>query len=353
MNTNSIQIRNNKMNYLMDSRMHQDDLKSVLVRVMGILKSGLKNLSGKLDEVGAKKFETLIGKLIGLCSKAIAHPIETIKLLEALTKAGAMAAGREMKLFFATVIKMVMDSYKKDQRLKKAAEKAAKAAAEAAKAAAEKAGEAATNAVAKKDSMRMIRMCHDCAYIVNQMLRVKKALIAIKHNDDRRRISTTKKPSAWEIRYVLGVNPNININMNDFKAYRENGFVVVEDKRKGTRYQKPFNEVMAAAETERQGRLNNTNPDLIGVNGNAPSAYNAAYMSTQDRNKVEKGIKNINAILTAIAATITTLAGIKAATQGWGAGLRDFIANLYMTISKGKKIREDLKAAAKAAKAAA
>ena len=354
MNTNSIQIRNNKKSYLIDSRMHKDDLKSVLVRVMGLLKSGSKNLSGKLDEVGSKKFETLIGKLIGLCSKAIAHPVETIKFIEGLVKAGASVTWREAKLLFATIIKMVMDSYKKDQRLKKAAEKAAKAAAEAAKAAAEKAGEAAAGAITKKDSMRMIRMCHDCAFVVNQMLRVRKALVAIKHNDDRRRISTTKKPSAWEIRYVLGVNPNININMNDFKAYRENGFVVVEDKRKGTRYQKPFNEVMAAAENERQDRLNRANPDLVGVgNRNVGAGYNSAYMeantlSSGEKNKVEKGIKNIDNILKALLATIGTLAAIKAATTGWGAGLRDFIANLYMVITKGKKVREELKAAAKA-----
>jgi hypothetical protein len=346
--TNAMQIRKSQMNYLMDARMYRDDLKSVLIRVMGMLKSAAKSFSGKLDGASEHNFETLIGKLIGKCMKAIAHPIETIKLIESLTKAAAGKVIPEIKLFFATVLKMIMDSYKKDQRIKKAAEKAAKAAAEAAK----KAGETAVEAATKKDSMKMIMMCHDCAYIVNQMLRVRKALIAIKHNDDRRRIGTTKKPTAWEIRYVLGINPNININMNDFKAYRENGFVVVEDKRKGTTYRKPFNEVMAAAEAERQGRLNNVNPDLIGVGG-SPASYNAAYMSSQDRNKVEKGIKNIDAILKALLATIGTLAAIKAATSGWGAGLRDFIANLYMTITKGKKVREELKAAAKAAKAAA
>ena len=335
--TNAMQIRKSQMNYLMDARMYRDDLKSVLIRVMGMLKSAAKSFSGKLDGASERNFETLIGKLIGKCMKAIAHPIETIKLIESLTKAAAGKVIPEIKLFFATVLKMIMDSYKKDQRIKKAAEKAAKAAAEAAK----KAGETAVEAATKKDSMKMIMMCHDCAYIVNQMLRVRKALIG-----------TTKKPTVWEIRYVLGVNPNININMNDFKASRENGFVVVEDKRKGTTYRKPFNEVMAAAEAERQGRLNNVNPDLIGVGG-SPASYNAAYMSSQDRNKVEKGIKNINAILNALLATIGVLASIKAATSGWGLSLRDFIANLYMIITKGKKVREELKAAAKAAKAAA
>lgn len=351
--TTAIQIKRIDDNHLVGSRMHCDDLKSVLIGAVRLLKNGMKNISGKLDEVSRYKFETLVGKLIGLFSRAIAHPIETIKLIEGLTKAAATVTWREAKLLFATIIKMVMNSYNKEQRLKKAAEKAAKAASKVVASAAEKVNDAAADALSKKDNIKIIRMCNDCALVVNQMLRVRKALVAIKHNDDRRRISTTNKPTVWEIKYVLGVNPNVNINMSDYKAYRENGFVVVEDKRKGDRYQKPFNEVMAAAEHERQGRLNRSNPDLIGVGNNSVN-YGSAYMannnaiSSGEKSKVEKGIRKIDNILNALLATISTLTAIKAATSGWGAGLRDFVANLYMLITKGKKVREDLKSALKA-----
>lgn len=191
----------------------------------------------------------------------------------------------------------------------------------------------------------------DCYCLLKQLVRIHDCLK--KKEDARTRVSRTAKPSQWEIRYVLGIKPGVNYVASEWKAYRENGFVVVKHKTNGTEYRKPFSEIVEAANREAAQKANTANPDYVagmysgygsGNYGNT-SAGSDGYQSNdipkQERGRVKTLILKITDLLKLLTGMVVAFKALKSAGPTLRS-IRDFVANTVTYISKVIGIKKDL-----------
>lgn len=225
--------------------------------------------------------------------------------------------GITIRKFIMWTVSMLQKSYEQ-QRIREKAEAAAKAAAEAAKEAVTKAAES------KKDSSELATLYNDGIAVIKTLKQMQRVLIARRYADDRRRISTTKTPTMWEIKYVLGIKPGVSFYEKDWKAYKENGFIVVENKRTGQRYQKPQSEIVAAANAEREEKLNTADPYL---SSGGVQYGDIVEITPQQKNSLRNIIKKIGAVIASITGVVTAIKALKSNASGWSRALRDFVAN--------------------------
>jgi hypothetical protein len=219
-------------------------------------------------------------------------------------------------------------------QLRERAESAAAAAKEAAALAAEKyakwsetkKGKKVLAQVAKlrklkaKDSNELIKLYRDSLSILNTLKCLKCMLVAHKYTDDRRRISTTKTPTMWEKKYVLGIKPGVSFNERDWKAYKENGFIVVENKRTGQTYRKPQTEVIAAANAERQEKLNTADPYLNSGN----IQYGTDVNNPKNKKSLISIMKTIAATIASVTMVVNEIKSLHSGSSGLGGILLNF-----------------------------
>lgn len=255
---------------------------------------------------------------------------EYIKAHAQLLRLNIGIFSRKILMFTTAMLQKAYEQQRIKERSAEAAE-AAKAAAEAAKAATEAAAkwmetDRAKNAFKKlginKDSSELIKLYNDSMSILLSIKQLRRAIISRKHADDRRRISTTKTPSMWEIRYVLGIKPGVSFYEKDWKAYKENGFIVVENKRTGQKYQKPQSEVVAAANAERESKLNTADPYLN--SGSIQYGGNDEFSSPQKKRSLRDILKKIGATIAAVTAVIAEIKRLHAGASGLGGILTNF-----------------------------
>lgn len=198
----------------------------------------------------------------------------------------------------------------------------------------------------------------DCYILLHQVMKIHDCLVK-KKLDARTRISRTAKPSQWEIRYVLGVKPGVNYVSSEWKAYRENGYVVVKNKNNGTEYKKPFNEVVQAANQEAASKANNVNQDYIAGMyhgygntavgpGNISSEGSASNTTTvqngiypQEKSKLRMLMLKITDLLKILTGMVIAFKGLKSA-GATARNIRDFVYNTVTYISKVVGIKKDL-----------
>ena len=243
----------------------------------------------------------------------------------------------------------------KAEEVSAAAAAAAKAASEAAESATKKAAEWAKTKAGKKalnkleamknkgfskDSYELVKLYRDGNLILSTLKQLRKTIIARKCLDDRRRISTTKTPTMWEIRYVLGIKPGVSFYEKDWKAYKENGFIVVENKRSGQRYQKPQAEIVAAANAERESKMNTVDPYLY--SNNVQYQY-GKEITPQKRKSLLDLLKKIAATIAAVTAVVAEIKKLNEGSSGLGNILRGFANGAVNWLRTAKETCQEVK----------
>lgn len=176
-----------------------------------------------------------------------------------------------------------------------------------------------TKALSALDSKKLIDLYNDSAAILKTLGSVKKIIKFNKYIDDRRRISTTKTPTMWERKFVLGIKPGVQFNEKDWKAYKENGFIVMENKRNGQKYQKPQHEVIAAANAEREEKMIREDPYL--KSGNIQ--YGDPSESPKTKRSLLQILKTIAATIAAVTVVVNEIKTLHTSSEG----LRSILLN--------------------------
>lgn len=318
-------------------RFNDSSIKDVLYDILRLVNNSIKNTSRQVDKgilskvlKITKDFLSKIGNFLPTKENLIAH----IKAYSELLKWNIAVKTRQIIMF---IIRMILKSYEKEEINRKAAE--------AAKVADESVMNAAKNKASKAYSYDLIRLYKDSLNIRKALVILKHTLIAKKFSDDRRRISTTNTPTTWEKKYVLGIKPGVSFNEKDWRAFKENGFVVVENKRTGQRYRKSQSELVAAANNEKLAKLNTTDP-LIGTPGYEYDLGNES-VPPQQKNTLRNIIRKIGITITAITGTITAIKALKSSSSGWGVALRDLLATSLSWIQTARETWQEVKNAAR------
>lgn len=328
--------------------------KKTLKYILGLIASRIKEAAKSGANAVLKGLKTIYsyGKKALVDSKFIP------KLINAIKDFGnnvASKIGGVWGAFVRKIQQMIIDSYEKDIAILKEKARAArevakaKAKSEAAKAVtklAKKGKKSANLTISLGDSANLLRLCE---YSAKASLNASKVYgVMTRVLDDRRRISTTKTPTMWEIRQVLGVRPGVSFNEKDWKAYKENGLVIVENKRNGQRYQRSINELISIANQEKEAIENRQDPFTM----SAMSEYNSDYIPRSEKPKIEKILKSVGRIIGIISGAVITINTVKKGTKGWSNDIRDLLANLLLTKEKYLDLQKRLIRAQAKAKAA-
>lgn len=313
----------------------------IISKIVKLASEKLKSATSKVDADALKKIISSGKKLL----TNVAGKLPSSWLLKEYMKAHytllKLNIGMTMKKFFMWTVAMLQKSYEK-QRLKEKAEAVASAAADAAKAATEAAEKAAKKAAkwaetkAGQEAMRkiseikkarsldsadLINLYRDSLSVLSTLKQLKKALIARQFSDDRRRISRTKNPTMWEIRYVLGIKPGVQFYEKDWKAYKQNGFIVVENKRTNESYRKPQAEVVAAANAEKESKMNTVDPYL---NSGEVQYGESEFSTPQKKRSLRELLKKLAATIAAVTAVVSEIKKLHSGSSGLGNVLRNF-----------------------------
>ena len=264
---------------------------------------------------GLKQAITLILKLISskIQVAKVKGDVVALKLWAHLKELGIKAINggthlivKWLMLLKAAIRQKVIDSYEIETAIRKA--------------------EAAVRDSRKKSQVTADSIYRDCKMIFRNVSRVSKAIKKIR--DSRGRISTTTTPTVWEIRQVLGVKPGMSFNERDWKAFKENGMVIVQNRQKPElRYQRSVNELISIANQERMAIENKRDPYVM----NAQEQYGADYISKSEKSKIEKALRWVKTILAAVSGAVITINAISSGTKGWGAKIRRMLARLTLT----------------------
>lgn len=301
--------------------MYDASIIDVISMIIKLAQTKLKIAATKAEVFALERIISIGKKLLAFKSKL--PPSELLKkYIKAHYDLLRLNISATMKKFIMWSCLMLEKSYKK-QEVKEKAEAAARAAAEAVQKA----------ATSKNDSDELVRLYRDGKYIVKTLKQLRRALIGHKIEDDRRRISTTKTPTMWEMRYVLGIKPGVSFYEKDWKAYKENGFIIVENKRTGQRYQKPQSDVVAAANNERASRINTADPYL----NSGDVQYGEGELAPQQKNSLVRIIKKIGAVIASVTGVVTAIKALKSNASGWSNALRDFLANTLSWLHTAKE----------------
>ena len=325
-----------------NKRFNDSSINNTLYNVLKLASDAIRNAASKVDKEVLSKVIKITKDFISnarafLPSKEnlIAH----IRAYSMLLKANISAKTMQIIMF---IIRMIEKSYEQEEKNKEE-ELKQKAAEAAAKAAAEAAAKAVINSKkksSKSDCYDLVRLYKDSLSIRRALLILKHTLVAKKFSDDKRRISTTMTPTMWEKKYVLGIKPGVSFNEKDWRAYKENGFVVVENKRTGQRYQKSQAELVAAANNEKAAKLNTADP-LIGTAGYEYGNVEAA--TPQQKNSLRNIIRKIGITITALTGVITAIKALKTNASGWSTSLRNFLATSLSWIQTARETWQEVK----------
>ena len=275
-------------------------LKEAIKLVLKLIGTKIKIAMTKGDIVALKALK----HLKELALKALREKERVGMLIKAISNYSKLTVQAWLKQFYMFILQVMIHSYEKEKSAMK---------------------------LASKDSAELLRLYKDCLTTVNSIKKIQKFLVSKKLRDSRGRISTTTTPTVWEVRQVLGVKPGMSYNEKDWKAYKENGMVIVQNRHKTElRYSKPVNELISIANRERAALENKKDPYVE----NSPEGYSYETINPKEKSKIERALRVVNSALKAFLAVLGTIGLIKSATKGWGAELRDLIATVLLSKQK-------------------
>lgn len=320
-------------------RFNDSSIKNALYNVLKLANNAIRNATSKLDKDVLYKVIKITKDFITKARDILPAKEDLIAHIKAYSELLRLNIGIKTRQIIMFMIRMIEKSYEKEAKDKKE-EEINKKAEEAAKAAAEAAYKAIKKKSSKSDSYGLLRLYKDSLAIRRALIILKHTLIAKKFTDDKRRISTTMTPTMWEKKYVLGIKPGVSFNEKDWRAYKENGFVIVENKRTGQRYQKSQSELVAAANNEKAMKMNTADP-LIGTAGYEYGNVDA--VTPQQKLSLRNIIKKIGMTITAITGTIAAIKALKSSASGWSASLRNLLATSLSWMQTAKDTWQEVK----------